>query len=267
MFCSIYIFILGTIFGSFFYVVGTRLPNNESLLRPRSHCTYCNHFLKWFELIPLFSYLILRGKCLKCNHKLSKEYLLYELFAGVLFFLSYLKFGVSYEFFIALILSSLTILIFITDFKYMLILDSPLLISSLFVIILKYLYYGANEVFFSVLCGVFSFLIMLVIGKIGTILFKKEALGGGDIKFAFVMGLALSQSKFIFNSSILLSVFSGSRITLIALVFSTFLALPYAIASMLLKKDNEVPFGPFLASSTLIVFFFLEKFKYIFFLF
>ena len=87
----------------------------------------------------------------------------------------------------------------------------------------------------------------MFIGKVGDWLFKRESLGGGDIKFSFVMGALL-----------------GYKYAIVALVFSTFLALPYAVGSMLLKKDNEVPFGPFLASSVAIVYFFIEKFQYLF---
>ena len=90
--------------GSFYYVVGTRLPNNESLLKPRSHCTACNHNLKWYELIPILSFIGLRGKCRECHQKISMEYLLYEILTGYLFAISYVKFGFSYEFFVSLVL-------------------------------------------------------------------------------------------------------------------------------------------------------------------
>ncbi len=244
------LFILGCVFGSFFYVVGTRVPNNESLIKPPSHCTYCDHLLSWYELIPIFSYLFLKGKCRKCHHTLSKEYILYEVVTGILFMVSFLKFGFTYEFFVSLILSSLLVLIFITDFKYMIILDSPLLVSVLLLFGLRFWYFGISNALLNIFYGILSFLIMFFVGYLGKIMFKREALGGGDIKFSFVLGMAL-----------------GLQFSLMALVFSTFLALPYAVGSMLLKKDNEVPFGPFLASSAFIIFFFLEKFQYILYVF
>ena len=73
---SIFIFILGTVMGSFYYVVGTRLVQHESLIKPRSHCTYCNHVLSWYELIPILSFLFLKGKCMHCKKKLSKDFYL-----------------------------------------------------------------------------------------------------------------------------------------------------------------------------------------------
>ena len=243
---SLCIFVLGCIFGSFYYVVGMRLSNNESLISPRSHCTYCKHVLGILDLIPIFSFLFLKGRCRYCKKKLSVEYLLYELLTGFLFLISYLKFSYSYSFFVMFIISSLLVLIFITDFNYMIILDSPLLFSVSFLVVLQFIFYDFNMVLFSLLYGLLSFLTMLLIGKLGDFLFKKESLGGGDIKFSFVMGMIL-----------------GYKYAIVALVFSTFLALPYALGSMLLKKDSEVPFGPFLVSSVAIVYFFLEKFQYI----
>ena len=71
---SIYLFIIGTIFGSFYTVVGSRRPVNESIIKPGSHCTTCNHFLKWYELIPIISWVIQGGKCRKCKTKLSLIY-------------------------------------------------------------------------------------------------------------------------------------------------------------------------------------------------
>ena len=65
----IFLFILGIILGSFYNVVATRIPNGESIIKPGSHCTNCYHLLKWYELIPLVSYIIQRGKCRKCYKK------------------------------------------------------------------------------------------------------------------------------------------------------------------------------------------------------
>lgn len=246
MYYSIFLFVLGTIFGSFFYVVGTRLSKNESILKPKSHCTYCMHPLTWYELLPIFSFCFLGGKCRKCKQKLSIEYVIYEILTGILFLISYLKFSISYEFFISIVLSSLLVLIFITDFKYMIILDSPLVCSVISIFVLRWIYFGLENAGINLIHGILIFLIMYFIGCLGKFLFKKEALGGGDIKFSFVLGMAL-----------------GFQYALMALVFSTFLALPYAIGSMLLKKDNQVPFGPFLVSSAFIIYFFLEKFNLI----
>ncbi len=236
-------FVIGTIFGSFYYVVGTRLAEGKSILYPGSHCTFCHHKLHPLDLIPIFSYLFLGGKCRYCHHKISIEYLLYELLTGLLFAVSYAKFGFSYQLWIMLILSSLLVIIFITDFKYCIILDSPLIISLVAIFVLKGVYYGWHEALLSLGHGCISFVIILVIRYLGNLLFKRESLGGGDVKFSFIMGMVLN-FKYAF----------------LAFILSTFLALPYALATIALKKDTEVPFGPFLVSSLVLVFFFYEKF-------
>ena len=82
------LFIIGTFFGSFYCCIANRLSKNESIIRPGSHCENCNHRLTWYELIPVFSYIFLGGKCSKCKIKLSKEYLIAELATGLLFALS-----------------------------------------------------------------------------------------------------------------------------------------------------------------------------------
>ncbi len=248
MLYALYVFVVGCIFGSFYYVVGTRLANGESLIKPGSHCTYCQHKLSGRDLVPIFSFLFLKGKCRYCKHPLSKEYLIYEIFTGVLFLISYLKFSISYEFFVMLIISSLLVLIFITDFKYMIILDSPLVVSIVLLFGLQWIYFDFYTALFHLFYGFLTFLMMLFVGKIGDTLFKKESLGGGDIKFSFVIGMIF-----------------GFKFAMLTLIFSTFLAFPYAVGSMLLKKDHEVPFGPFLVSSVFIVYFFFEKFQYAFF--
>lgn len=240
----IFIFLFGTILGSFYGVLGTRLPNNESIVLPASHCEFCHHELKWYELIPILSFLIQKGKCTHCQKKLPLSYLATELFTGLLFVISYIKFGINVQFFISIILSSLLIIIFVSDLKYMIILDSPLVISIILIFILKWFYFDIQNSLLALLNGFFTFLTIFAIGKLGDKLFQKESLGGGDIKLSFLFGMVL-----------------GYQMSLIAFVLSTFLALPYALGCLFLNKNHVVPFGPFLASSLWFVFFFYEKFE------
>jgi len=243
---SIYLFMIGAVLGSFYAVVATRLPKNESLIAPRSHCEFCQKQLKWYELIPVLSYLLQLGKCRKCHQKLSLTYPFVEVGTGLLFVLSYLKFGFHISFFISIILSSLVIIIFVSDMKYMIILDSPLLISAILIFTLTWLSKGFLPSLISLMEGFGMFLTFLLIGKLGAFLFKREALGGGDIKLSFLIGMVL-----------------GYKMGLLSFIFATFLALPYAILCLFLKEGHEVPFGPFLVSSLWIIFFFQEKFTLI----
>lgn len=172
---------------------------------------------------------------------------IFNLFIGVLnglvIIISYYHYGSSYEFFASIIICALVLITFISDFKYMIILDSPLIISSIIILILKYCYFGIKTVIFGIFSGLILFILMFIIGKIGSKIFKREALGGGDIKLAFVIGIILNL-----------------KLGLSAIILSSLLAMPYAIASMLLSKDKEVPYGPFLVGSLAIVFLFADKF-------
>lgn len=171
-----------------------------------------------------------------------------NLFIGVtnalILLISYYNFGLSYEFFASLIVAGLVFIIFISDFKYMIILDSPLIISGILILILRAYFYGFKDMGLSILSGIVLFLLMLGIGFIGKKLFKKEALGGGDIKLAAVIGIIL-----------------GFKLGLVSIILSSLLALPYAYGAMVLNKDSEVPFGPFLIASMAIVYIFAEKFS------
>lgn len=238
------VFIIGLLLGSFFLVVGLRVPKGEDALFSRSKCDTCHHPLKWYNLISIVSYLIQKGRCSYCHDKISPLNIIVELAMGMLLVIGYILFGFSYQFFMYAIIVSLSILIFITDFIYMIILDSVLIISCILVIILKLIYLSPYDVLVSLLSAVALFSTMYFIQYCGGKIFKKESLGGGDVKLAFVMGLILN-----------------FRLGLVALIFSTFLALPYSVASLYLTKNHEVPYGPFLAGALLIIWIFLDKFK------
>ena len=240
---AVLIFFIGAILGSFYLVVGTRLPKGEDVLFSRSRCDSCGHELKWYNLIPIFSYIFQRGKCSFCHQKIASEHFWTELATGALFLLTYYYFPIGYNFYVGLIISSLLVIIFVSDFKYMIILDSPLIISGIIIIILKLIFFGVKTTVISIISGIALFFVMLLMFEIGKLLFKKEALGGGDIKLSFIIGLVLN-----FN------------LGLTALVLSTFVALPYALASLEIKKNNEFPYGPFLAGSLFIVFYHYDKF-------
>ena len=170
-----------------------------------------------------------------------------NLFIGVvnalIFLISYYTFGISYEFFATLIIAGLVCIIFISDFKYMIILDSPLVVSAILILILRAYFNGLKDMGVSLLSGLILFLVMLLIAFLGSKLFKREALGGGDIKLAGIIGIIL-----------------GLKLGLVAIILSSLLALPYAAGAMMLNKDSEVPFGPFLIASMAIVFIFSDKF-------
>ena len=234
---AIYIFIIGTIMGSFFNVVANRLSNNESIIKPGSHCESCQHLLKWYELIPIISFLIQGGRCRQCHTKLSWWYPLIEIITGLFYLFSYLYFGLSPDFFISLVISSVLVITCITDFNYLIILDEPLVIGSILIIIITLITSGLVDTLIAILSGLLLFFFMLLVKILGDKTFKRESLGGGDIKLSFFIGLSL-----------------GYKLAFVNLVLASFLTLPIAFYYLVKYKDREVPFGPFLIISNFIIF-------------
>src|SRR6056297_489042 len=126
----ILIFTIGLMVGSFLNVVIYRLPEGESIVFPPSHCPDCNHKLKFYDLIPVISFLSLSGKCRYCGRKISWQYPLVELITGILYLLLYLQYGYSIKFVILMLLISALIVISLIDLKYKII---PNVISYSFI--------------------------------------------------------------------------------------------------------------------------------------
>ena len=235
------IFLYGIVLASFYIVVGLRLPMGESIFGPRSHCDSCKHVLAWYELIPLISYLIQRGKCRECKKEIPKFYFLIELLTGLLFALCFHLYGLSYEFYAGIIIVSVVIIIYVSDFKYMIILDSPLVISTILILLLKYFYFGGIATAKAMISSFLMFMFLLTIKLVADKVFKREALGGGDVKLSLLTGVVL-----------------GIKLGLTSMIISSFLAFPYALFSLKKEEEKEIPFGPFLATGLFIVFIFME---------
>ncbi|MFI3260109.1 MAG: prepilin peptidase [bacterium] len=241
------LFIIGTLFGSFFLVVGTRSLAGEDYIVKRSHCDYCMTELKWFNLIPVISFLLQGCKCNYCKKKLNYMYPLTEIATGLLFAFSYYTYGSGYELIISLILSSLLVLICITDFKEMIILDTPLIVSIILIILCMLYFNSITYLLTQILSGLFMFCFFLLIKKVGDHAYKRESMGGGDIKFAFIIGLVL-----------------GVEVALYAVILSAFLALPTSVACVMITNNKEVPYGPFLAGALLLLYLNLDKIPLLF---
>jgi len=238
----IFLIVLGLIFGSFYLVVATRLPKEESIIKPGSHCDNCKHELKWYELIPVVSYIIQKGKCRKCGSKIPFITVLIEIITGACFALSYYLYGLDYKFYALIVLLSISIIIFISDFKYYIISDEPLFTSIFLIVLLKFVFFGTKAFVFSILSGIVLFMVFLFVKFFGDRAFKKESLGGGDIKLAILIGVTL-----------------GVKLGLASFILSTFIAFPYALFISLKKKEGIVPFGPFLISGLIIVFIYMSE--------
>lgn len=230
------IFIFGSVIGSFLNVLAVRLSNNESILWPSSHCHNCQHKLKWYELIPVVSYIIQGGKSRCCKTRIPISYLIIEIITGILYTVSYHSFEFSYEFIISLIFISSLIVIIISDIEYMIILDEIIAGSSILIILLQLLFFGLDYTVDKIVAGILAFVTMYMIKLIGDKLFKKESMGGGDIKLMFLFGIVI-----------------GYYLSLCDIFLATFIAFPVAIYVLFSRKDNLIPFGPFLAMGAILI--------------
>ncbi|MBR5369685.1 MAG: prepilin peptidase [Bacilli bacterium] len=231
-------FIFGLFLGSFYTVVGLRCPKHENFITNRSYCDECKHTLSFLDMIPVISFILLRGKCRYCKNKINPLSTYMELFTGILFALSYFVFGFSYELFIALGIVSMLIIISVSDISYYIIPDEVLIFFTGYFLILIVLNNGIISSFSNLLSGLAMFLIMYTIMLIGNLIFKKESLGGGDIKLMFVIGLVLSPLSSLF-----------------VIFFGSLIALPISIIILVRKKTKLIPFGPFLLIAFLFIFF------------
>lgn len=229
-------FILGAIMGSFYHVVATRLSNEQSIVSPSSHCPRCNQAIKWYDNIPILSYILLRGKCRNCHSKIPISYWIVELVTGLLFSVCYHSFELSLDLLISLIFTSSLIIVIVSDIEYMIILDEVLIFSTLIIIVIYILGLGFEEAAYHIYSGIGAFIAMYALKILGDKAFKKESLGGGDIKLMFLFGLVL-----------------GFPMSICTIFLATFIAFPVAIIILLSNKENIIPFGPFLSMAAILI--------------
>lgn len=228
---TLLIFIYGLIIGSFLNVLIYRIPREESIAWPGSHCTSCNHSLSWYDNIPLFSYLVLKGKCRYCKTKILSLYPIVESLNAVIYIIMYLKFGFGLDFIFYSLMSSILLAVIFIDLKEMIIPDSLVLsILALSIIhkALNYFLYGISPNLIS------SFLGLLVAGGLflAIVIISRGGMGGGDVTLIGALGFVLG-FKYIFLC-IFLSFILGAIISIILL------------ATKIKKRKDPIPFGPFI---------------------
>lgn len=231
--------IFGLVFGSFYNVVGLRVPKKESIVTPPSHCVSCNRRLIAIDLVPVFSYIFLRGKCRTCGAKVSPIYAITELVTGILFAFAMWKIGLTWELAVALLFISLLVIINVSDIAYMLIPDKILLFFLPFLIIGRIL--SPLEPWWDSLVGAaIGFSILLLIAVI-----SKGGMGGGDIKLFLLIGLVL-----------------GTIDTLLTLFLASFIGMIIGLIVLKISgkgRKTPVPFGPSIAIAAIIVYFYGEQ--------
>jgi leader peptidase (prepilin peptidase)/N-methyltransferase len=229
---NLFLFIIGLAFGSFFNVCISRIPQGKSIIYPPSRCEVCNTKLKPLDLVPVASFLLLRGKCRYCGSKLSWRHPGIEFFTGILFVMVYQIIGLNINLIIFLFLLSLLLIISFIDIDYYCIPNSLIIvglgIGVFFQIFFPYqLFLESIGGFF--LGGGILFIIALV---------SRGGMGGGDIKLGGLIGF-----------------FLGWKMTLLSLFIAAFLSSITGIFFILLKKKSRkdpIPFGPFLSIGTFI---------------
>lgn len=236
-----FVFILGMLTGSFLNVCICRLPKGESVVSPPSHCPSCSYKIRWYDNIPVVSYLFLRGKCRGCGSHISLQYPLVELLNGALALLLFLRFGPTPAFAALFLFCSALVVITFIDIEHQIIPDEISLPGIIIGFVLSFFLPGHSWLnsLLGILLGGGS---LLLVAYGYQRLTGKEGMGGGDIKLLAMMGAFLGWKAIpfiIFASSL-----TGSLI---------------GVSMMLLqKKDSKlaIPFGPYLALGAILYIFY-----------
>lgn len=229
-------FIFGTIFGSFFNVVGLRVPKKIPFHSDRSHCPNCKRQLNYYELIPIISYVIQGGKCRNCKTKISFIYPFVEMMTGLFFAFSYIKLGFQLELIVALIFMSLLMIVFVSDISYMLIPNKVLLFFLPFIIVAR-IFIPLEPWYDAIIGAVVGYVLLAII-----IIASKGGMGAGDMKLFGVMGFVLGWKN------ILLTFFFAA---LFGAVIGGMLMLFKKV-----KRGEPIPFGPFIVLAAIITYFY-----------
>lgn len=231
------VFLFGLAIGSFANVCIYRLPRQESVVHPRSHCPSCNHPVAIWDNIPVVSYLLLGGKCRSCKHPISIIYPLVEIITGVLLTAVFVRFGLTLDFIIFATVAFALIVITAIDLEHKIIPDLITLPGIIFGLIAGTYLNGLLDSITGLLIGGGLFYAIAVLSRGG--------MGGGDIKFIAAAGALLGWKK------VLLVIFLGSLLgSIIGLLLMLFQGI---------SRKSQIPFGPYLAAGTLAVIFAGDK--------
>ena len=256
------LFLFGLIIGSFLNVCIVRLPREESIVHPPSRCPRCGERIKWYDNVPVLSFLLLRGKCRKCGQPISWRYPAVELANGLLYLWTASAFGLSGESVLVLLLCSAFLVITFIDLDHLIIPDvitlpgiviglaaAPFFMSALDVPLPFHLgrYLPVSGQYATALCNSVIGLLfgggpLLLIGWAWEKLRKVEAMGGGDVKLMAMVGA-----------------FIGWKGALLTIFFGAVAGSVVGVILIALKKhesDKVIPFGPYLVIGALVALFY-----------
>lgn len=258
---TVFFFVLGCFWGSFVNVCIYRLPIGRSVVYPGSSCPHCGQPISWWANIPVLSFLLLKAKCYYCYNSISLRYPAIELVTGLLCaFIFQFTGGLTWEFIYDFVFVNMLIIIFFVDLDHWIILDSITLSGCVFsfagslflqfrptilvdiypqlasINTVKWLQW--TNMLDSLLGMMAGYLLFMTIAFVGSVMLRQEAMGGGDVKFAALIGA-----------------FLGVESAVIAFVASFFLGFIYAVPMLILRRKkgkDPVPFGTFMALAALI---------------
>ena len=245
----ILIFLFGICIGSFLNVCIYRMGREESIVQPASHCPNCQKPILWQDNIPLLSYILLRGKCRSCGKKISFRYFSIELLTGLLFLALYHRFGATPVTLIYCALTAGLIVATFVDIDFQIIPDEISVGGIVLGIILSVLFpaihgrlnhlLGFRDALLGILVGGG---VLWILGCIGDFIFKKESMGGGDIKLLAMIGA-----------------FLGWKIALLSLPLASLVGAVVGVIIKVRTKQSVIAFGPYLALGALVGLFWSEK--------
>ena len=240
----IFIFILGTIIGSFLNVCIYRIPRGESIAYPSSHCPKCSTPLQWYDLVPILSYILQRGKCRYCRETISLQYPMVEFLNGILYFILYYKFGLTMDFVFYAIIFSILIVISFIDLHHQIIPDSLNILILIIAIIYKTLQFTLYGVSLNLIKSLLGLIIPSIVFLL-IIIISKGGMGGGDMKLIGVLGFILGLKKIALT--MFLSFIFGAIISIFLLLFK------------IKGRKDPIPFGPFISLAFITVVFWGEN--------
>jgi leader peptidase (prepilin peptidase)/N-methyltransferase len=236
---SIMVGLFGLLIGSFLNVVAIRTLKQESIAYPPSHCVHCNHRLGVLDLIPVISYLGLKGKCRYCSERISVLYPLGEALAALIYGVLAFHFEVQAELIVALVFASNLVIIIVTDLKERIIPNKVLLLGIIVLALLR-IFIHSLPLYNYVIAFFVGGGVILLISILGSLVLRKESMGGGDIKLFALIGLVV-----------------GIKLIFLSIFLASLLGTLYGVYLMLIRRynrDQYIPFAPFIAAGSIMAY-------------